>query len=197
MRSSLHDLGDTSGIRELLDEHDDQALATPDDEPRRSRPDVDYSIVFAAFTDDRPTCFIAYTIKGYGLPFAGHKDNHAGMMTAEQVEQFKQSLGIDDGDEWDRFAGLDVSSADLQAFLDAVPLAQPATRRHRAPRVAGAVDASKRRPGETMSTQQGFGRLLADIGRAHPDARRPYRDDVARRDRLDQPGRVGEPSRHF
>ncbi len=27
---------------------------------------------------DQPTCFIAYTIKGMGLPFAGHKDNHAG-----------------------------------------------------------------------------------------------------------------------
>ena len=31
-----------------------------------------------ASTTDRPTCFIAYTIKGFGLPFAGHKDNHAG-----------------------------------------------------------------------------------------------------------------------
>ena len=25
---------------------------------------------------DVPHCFIAYTIKGFGLPFAGHKDNH-------------------------------------------------------------------------------------------------------------------------
>jgi pyruvate dehydrogenase E1 component len=23
--------------------------------------------------------FIAYTIKGFGLPLAGHKDNHAGL----------------------------------------------------------------------------------------------------------------------
>src|SRR5882762_2761126 len=29
---------------------------------------------FQANDHDRPTCFIAYTIKGYGLPFAGHKD---------------------------------------------------------------------------------------------------------------------------
>ena len=35
---------------------------------------------------DQPTCFIAYTIKGMGLPFAGHKDNHAGLMTKEQME---------------------------------------------------------------------------------------------------------------
>ena len=32
---------------------------------------------------DRPTCFIAYTIKGHGLPLAGHKDNHAGLMTPD------------------------------------------------------------------------------------------------------------------
>ena len=31
-----------------------------------------------ASTHDRPVCFICYTIKGHGLPLAGHKDNHAG-----------------------------------------------------------------------------------------------------------------------
>ncbi|HYC94161.1 MAG TPA: transketolase, partial [Sphingomicrobium sp.] len=35
---------------------------------------------FDAAQDDVPTLFIAYTIKGFGLPFAGHKDNHAGLM---------------------------------------------------------------------------------------------------------------------
>ena len=35
---------------------------------------------------DRPVCFIAYTIKGFGLPFAGHKDNHAGLMTPTQMD---------------------------------------------------------------------------------------------------------------
>jgi pyruvate dehydrogenase E1 component len=33
---------------------------------------------FDAAQDDVPTLFIAWTIKGMGLPFAGHKDNHAG-----------------------------------------------------------------------------------------------------------------------
>jgi pyruvate dehydrogenase E1 component len=32
---------------------------------------------FRTVNDARPTCFIAY-VKGYGLPLAGHKDNHAG-----------------------------------------------------------------------------------------------------------------------
>ncbi len=41
---------------------------------------------------DQPTCFIAYTIKGMGLPFAGHKDNHAGLMTKEQMETFREAM---------------------------------------------------------------------------------------------------------
>ena len=41
---------------------------------------------------DQPTCFIAYTIKGMGLPFAGHKDNHAGLMTKEQMEVFRAAM---------------------------------------------------------------------------------------------------------
>ena len=34
---------------------------------------------FEAIDHDRPACFICYTVKGFGLPFAGHKDNHAGL----------------------------------------------------------------------------------------------------------------------
>src|SRR5262245_12744519 len=163
----LQDLGDTSGIRELLDEHDDQAL-------QRLMTNLaghDLTSITDCFRnigDERPTCIIAYTIKGHGLPFAGHKDNHAGMMTAEQVEQFRYSLGIAEGEEWDRFAGLDIPPADLQAYLDSVPIAQSAVRRHRAPRVP-VPDALETPVGEMLSTQQGFGRLLADIGRVHPE----------------------------
>src|SRR6185295_1618806 len=40
---------------------------------------------FAAADDDVPTLFIAWTIKGFGLPFAGHKDNHAGLMNPTQL----------------------------------------------------------------------------------------------------------------
>ena len=44
---------------------------------------------FGKVDHDRPICFIAYTIKGFGLPFAGHKDNHAGLMTPAQMESFR------------------------------------------------------------------------------------------------------------
>ena len=64
-------------IRAILDDHDDAAL-------QRLMTNLaghEMASVLAAFhavEDDRATRFIACTIKGYGLPFAGHKDNHTG-----------------------------------------------------------------------------------------------------------------------
>jgi pyruvate dehydrogenase E1 component len=123
----------------------------------------------AAADGDQPTCFIAYTIKGMGLPFAGHKDNHAGLMTKEQMELFRTSMGIRPGHEWDLFEGLGVDEQDLREFLDACPFATPLTPQGRAltaPLVA--VPAELPTPqlaGRKLSTQSGFGDILAEIGR--------------------------------
>src|SRR5262249_4539172 len=76
---------------------------------------------------DQPTCFIAYTIKGMGLPFAGHKDNHAALMTKEQMEGFRASMGIRLGHEWDLFEGLDVGEDELRGFLSDCPFAAKLT----------------------------------------------------------------------
>jgi pyruvate dehydrogenase E1 component len=69
--------------------------------------------------------FIAYTIKGYGPPFAGHKDNHAGLMTPAQIEGLRASLGIAEGAEWEPYGGLgDNAAAALRAFVEASPIAR-------------------------------------------------------------------------
>ena len=70
---------------EFLDSHDDDALAALFTDLGGHCME---SLVeaFDAAHDDVPTLFIAYTVKGYGLPFAGHKDNHAGLMTPAQME---------------------------------------------------------------------------------------------------------------
>ena len=60
--------------------------------------------VFEKVKDDKPTAFIVYTIKGWGTPLAGHKDNHAGLMTKAQMNSFKLKYGISDGNEWNRFS---------------------------------------------------------------------------------------------
>ena len=119
---------------------------------------------FAAADDDVPTCFIAYTIKGHGLPLAGHKDNHAGLMNTSQMEQFRASMNVAEGKEWGRFAGLDVASEVLQSYLDDVPFAQSLRRRHDPPQVPIPerlfVSTAPR-----TSTQEAFGRILRELGR--------------------------------
>jgi pyruvate dehydrogenase E1 component len=118
---------------------------------------------------DQPTCFIAYTIKGMGLPFAGHKDNHAGLMTKEQMDLFRTEQHIRPGHEWDLFEGLDVSEEELRGFLSACPFATSLTPEGRALTApAVAVPAALPVPklaGRKMSTQGGFGEILAEIGR--------------------------------
>jgi len=117
---------------------------------------------FHAVEDDRPTCFIAYTIKGFGLPFAGHKDNHAGLMNLDQMETFRRSMEVSEGAEWEPFAGLELPAEALAEFLEDLPLAASGLRRHDAAPVP--VPPSLPVPrGARLSTQEAFGRLLGDI----------------------------------
>jgi pyruvate dehydrogenase E1 component len=119
---------------------------------------------FNGIDHDRPVVFFCYTIKGHGLPLAGHKDNHSGLMNPDQMETLRAEMQVPQGQEWDKFAGLALAPAELQRFLDAVPFNALGARRYRAPVIAVpdvlAVEAPK-----TASTQQGFGGLLNEIAR--------------------------------
>ncbi|GFE51861.1 pyruvate dehydrogenase E1 component [Roseobacter cerasinus] len=120
-----------------------------------------------AVEHDRPICFICYTVKGHGLPLAGHKDNHAGIMTAAQIETLRQAHGIAEGAEWDRFSGMDLPEKKLSDFLRAVPFNQSGLRRYTAP----AIEADQRiapRAKPVLSTQEAFGQILAAIAQDAP-----------------------------
>lgn len=122
--------------------------------------------------DDVPTLFIAYTVKGYGLPFQGHKDNHAGLMNPTQMADYRASLGIAEGTEWEPFSGLgDNSAATLKAFLEPFR-----TRLTHPARTAPAIPVPERLPvpdGAEQSTQAAFGRILLDLAKSgHPLADR-------------------------
>jgi pyruvate dehydrogenase E1 component len=155
------DLGDD--VAPLLATHDDDSLARL----MTNLAGHDLPTLLSAFADDepdKPTCFICYTIKGYGLPFAGHKDNHAGLMTPAQMETLRAAMSVRPGHEWDKFEGLDIAAADLQAFLDGVPFAARPAERARARRFAVPADLAVTIQPE-MSTQTGFGLLLNELGR--------------------------------
>jgi pyruvate dehydrogenase E1 component len=120
---------------------------------------------------EKPTCFICYTVKGFGMPMAGHKDNHAGLMTPAQMEVFQKAMGVRPGHEWDKLEGLTLPQDQLQAFLDSVPFAADKNRRLTAPQIdVPEVLPIKITP--TMSTQFGFGALLNEIGRSDSELAR-------------------------
>jgi pyruvate dehydrogenase E1 component len=118
---------------------------------------------FGRIDHDRPTCFICYTVKGYGLPFAGHKDNHAGLMTPAQMETLRIAMGVRPGHEWDKFEGLSLAPKQLQAFLDEVPFRARTRRRPAAPVAVPDELAVTIQP--VMSTQTGFGSVLNELAR--------------------------------
>ena len=162
----LDDIGARRGVRALVSEHDDEELGAL----MTNLGGHDMESVLEAFegaTGDRPTCFLAYTIKGYGLPFAGHKDNHAGLMRPEEMEAMRASHGVAPGEEWEPLAGLDVPEPDMRRFLAGVPFNQWVSRRPSAAAVpVPAVETLAPRRTATTSTQETFGRVLDTLARA-------------------------------
>ncbi len=124
----------------------------------------------AAGRHDRPTLFICYTVKGFGLPLAGHKDNHAGLMTPAQMEGFRASAGVRPGQEWEKWEGAALPAADLQRFVDETPFFKAGRRRLSAPAVAVPEALAYPDPaGKPVSTQMGFGQILNEIARGDTD----------------------------
>jgi pyruvate dehydrogenase E1 component len=159
----LRDIGASAGVKTLLDDYGDDALATL----MTNLAGHDMESVLEAFhgvDGDQPMCFIAYTIKGFGLPFAGHKDNHAGLMSVAQMQALRERHRVPEGAEWDHFAGLDLAPDVVRAFLAGVPFAARAARRHKAARIP--LPTTIPTPaGEKLSTQESFGRILAALAR--------------------------------
>lgn len=164
-RKHLRDgLRGTSGLPELLDSHDDEALH----DLMTNLAGHDMESVLEAFHTaprEEPTCFVAYTIKGHQLPFAGHKDNHAGLMNPEQMAEFRNEMGIGEGEEWSVDAGLDMAVDALEELIAAAPFNGDRDRRHRAPEVAVPERFDVGGEGEN-STQQGFGQIMNELGRS-------------------------------
>ncbi len=126
-----------------------------------------------AATHDRPVCFIAYTIKGSGLPLAGHKDNHAGIMTPAQMDQLRQSMNVREGHEWEPLEGLGDLAATARAFLEELPFYNESSGQLAAP-VVDVPPELTLAPQRSMSTQQGFGLLMNEIAKQES----PFADRV-------------------
>ncbi|MGV3634944.1 MAG: transketolase, partial [Pseudorhodoplanes sp.] len=159
----LDEIGDQGPVTALIEKRSDDELARlmnnlgGHDLPALIK-------AFRSITHDKPVCFICYTVKGFGLPMAGHKDNHAGLMTPAQMETFRTQNHVRPGHEWDKFEGLTLPQDVLQGVLDTVPFAQRKAP-VKAPRIE--IPATLSVPAQAVtSTQTGFGALMNEIGKS-------------------------------
>ena len=167
----LDDLGDQGDASRLLERRSDAELARlVANLGGHDLPSL-LQAFEAARQHDRPVCFLAYTIKGFGLPLAGHKDNHAGLMTVAQTEALREAMQVRPGREWEPFEGLATPVPALEDFLKSAPFNGKGTRRHVARRIDVPVQIAASQP-QTTSTQAGFGQLLNEIGKSDTDLAR-------------------------
>ncbi len=116
---------------------------------------------FQSVGHDRPTAFVAYTVKGWGTPLAGHKDKHSGLMTRSQMADFRRQMNVPEGKERDRFAGLGIEPSTIRAALRSAPFNSRGTRRFFAARIP--VPRLAPRQERESSTREAFGWILHDL----------------------------------
>ena len=157
----LDDLGDQGDVTALIERRSDKELAELM-ENLGGNCVTTMADVFDSIDHDRPTCFLAYTIKGWGTPIAGHKDNHGGLMTSAQFAGWQQHMGVAEGEEWKPFATVkDVDS--LKSFLAQAPFFSKGRRRYEDARLG--VPGIAAPDDREISTQAAFGKILDQLAR--------------------------------
>ncbi|MET0461469.1 MAG: 1-deoxy-D-xylulose-5-phosphate synthase N-terminal domain-containing protein, partial [Ilumatobacteraceae bacterium] len=108
---------------------------------------------------DRPSVVFAYTVKGWGLPIAGDPLNHAALLSADQIDELRRSVGLDPATEWDRF---DPASPEGRACAatggELNNVTVPPRPQLPIPDAVGVPTAA------ATSTQEAFGRILTRLG---------------------------------
>ncbi len=161
----LDDLGDQGEVSALIARRSDAELAELMENLGGNCVQT-MAETFATIDHDRPTCFLAYTIKGWGTPIAGHKDNHGGLMTKAQMAEWQSHMGVPEGQEWEPLATV-TNPAALRDFLSKAPFFAKGPRQF--------TDATLQVPQITagserdISTQMGFGKILDDLAKGDSD----------------------------
>ncbi|WP_426032177.1 transketolase [Cypionkella sp. TWP1-2-1b2] len=161
----LDDLGDQGEVSALIARRSDAELAELMENLGGNCVQT-MAETFAATDHDRPTCFLAYTIKGWGTPIAGHKDNHGGLMTKAQMAEWQTHMAVPAGQEWEPLATVTDPKA-LQDFLSNVPFFAKGPRQFTdailpVPHITAGSD-------RDISTQMGFGKILDDLAKGDSD----------------------------
>ena len=154
-------LGDQGDVTALLNARNDAELAALMENLGGNCVET-MAETFVAIKHDGPVCFMAYTIKGWGTPIAGHKDNHGGLMNKTQMAAWQKHMGVAEGEEWEKFATIE-NPEELQKFLDKTPFFAKGRRRHSDDIIS--VPAIELNSEREISTQMGFGKVLDDLSK--------------------------------
>jgi pyruvate dehydrogenase E1 component len=122
----------------------------------------------------QPTIIFAYTIKGWGLPIAGHPLNHSQLLSDGQIEALRQRLDVDPADLWAGFPTDSPAGAWCRhAAARLYPAAAPAAAPDQARALAAALPETLELPRQGLaSTQESFGRALTRLADIPALARR-------------------------
>ncbi len=117
---------------------------------------------FGSIDSKKPKCFLAYTVKGWGTPLAGHKDNHSGLMTNEQMVEWQTKMGVARGREWEPFATIE-TTPNISLFLRTRPFFSKGRRCLKSTeiKVPNVLPPS----GREISSQAAFGKILFELSR--------------------------------
>ncbi|MEJ7724667.1 MAG: pyruvate dehydrogenase [Ilumatobacteraceae bacterium] len=152
--------GADDAVRRLLDEYHDDDLAPL----VQNLGGHDLGVLVDCYRacdaeTERPSVVFAYTVKGWGLPIAGDPLNHSALLSVEQIDDMRASLGLTPDTEWDRF---DADSPEGRACrstggeLNNVDVPPRPTLP-----IPDAVGVPTVKP---ASTQETFGRILTRLG---------------------------------
>jgi pyruvate dehydrogenase E1 component len=167
IRRAMQEWGTTSGIdmASLLADNPDTDLKTlMMNLGGHDMPQILRTFEAAAKVQDRPVAILAYTIKGWELPIAGHIENHAAQLTTEQIATLQKDLGIATEHEWDGFAPTDPTGQWIQHSLHQRGFAQP--QRPAYPVVQPSLQVPETlnmHVPERASTQGAFGHILVAL----------------------------------
>ena len=151
---------ESRALDELLADYRGSVLPLIHDLGGHDLSDLQAALAATTRASDRPSVIFAFTIKGYGLPLAGHPLNHAALLTREQLAALRVEVGLTSQTEWQRFP---TGSLEHQlcrhaaARLERVP-AQPAERIEVPTSLA-------RSEWSRTSTQAALGRMLLELSR--------------------------------
>jgi pyruvate dehydrogenase E1 component len=108
----------------------------------------------------------AYTIKGWGLPFAGDPLNHSLHLTESQIKTFQEEIGIQEGHE---FSGFSMESEEyqyIQKYLQQLELQKKAFVHSVATETVPSIpDTLNETYKGRLSTQQALGTILTSLSR--------------------------------